>query len=101
MTHVCYKTSRDYKHLKELLDKGCEVVCFTTYDYNWCQEGKEGYHELMTTDVCYGQKYQDNYSFVARGIEYACYWPGMGRYRSFEEMCDKNKIEYIEPTIII
>lgn len=30
---IAYKTSRDYKRLKELLDAGNEVVCFFTHDW--------------------------------------------------------------------
>ena len=29
-----YKTSKDYKRLKELVDNGYRVVCFTTYDWD-------------------------------------------------------------------
>ena len=99
---LCYNTSRDYKRLKELLDKGYQVVCFVTYDFNENQKGREDYHESITTDICYG-RCDDNsgwYHFCARGIEYAAYWSNMWRYKSFEEMCEKNSIEFIEPTVI-
>ena len=96
---LCYKTSRDYKRLKELLERGCQVVCFVTYDCNENRKGREDYHELIMTDICYGSYENGWYHFMARGIEYATYWSEMRRYKSFEEMCEKNNIEYIEPDL--
>ena len=29
-----YKTSKDYKHLKELVETGLDVVCFVTWDFD-------------------------------------------------------------------
>lgn len=85
-----YKTSKDYKRLKELLDKGYTVVCFTTYDY-----GDGDY----VTDVCKATCYDGRYQIAARGIEYTAYWPTMRRYNSFEEACRESNIEFIEPNI--
>lgn len=96
---LSYNTSRDYKHLRELLDQGYQVVCFTTYDINEHNKGREDYFELVTTDICYGRKDGGWYYFHARGIQYASYWPDMHRYKSFEEMCEAEDIEFIEPTI--
>ena len=90
-----YKTSKDYKRLKELLDKGYEVVCFTTYDFN---KHNPGHKTLMTTDICKGMLLGGWYHFSARGIEYCTYWPEMNRYASFDDMCKNNNIEFIEPT---
>lgn len=95
-----YNTSRDYKRLKELLDRGYQAVCFVTYDYNENQKGRDDYFELITTDVCYGRCDDGRYQFAARGIEYASYWQDMCRYKSFEEMCGAQNLEYIEPTIL-
>lgn len=94
--NICYKTSRDYAKLKALLDEGKDIVCFVTYDFNEHQKGREGYHESLVTDICHGY-YDGWYHFSARGIEYATYWSEMNRYSSFEEMCEKNNIEFIEP----
>jgi len=85
-----YKTSKDYKHLKELLDNGYQVVGFCAYNFNG------GYH---ATDVCRATCYHGMYQIVARGIEYCCYWPEMAKYKSFEDMCEKNYIEFIEPDL--
>ena len=86
-----YKTSKDYKHLIELLDKGYEVVCFCTYDIN-----RNG---IIVTDVCRARSQENGrYSISARGIEYGCYWPSMHAFDSFEEMCEHLKLDYIEPT---
>lgn len=87
---ICYKTSRDYKRLKALLEAGYEVVCFTTYDWG------SGYE---VTDVCRARFDGERYQISARGIEYCCYWAGMHRYKSFEDACEQSKIEFIEPTI--
>lgn len=85
-----YKTSKDYKHLKELLDNGYQVVCFCTYDVN------KGYY---VTDVCKATCYDGRYQISARGIEYGAYWPKMHRYKSFEDMCENRNIEFIEPNV--
>ena len=101
---LCYNTSRDYKRLKELLDKGYEVVCFVTYDYNENQKGREDYFEIITTDICYARAdtcEREMYHVTARGIEYASYWSDMCRYKSFEEMCEAQNIEFIEPTFVV
>lgn len=82
-----YKTSKDYSRLKELLDKGYAVVCLTTYDFS---PGNE------VTDVCKATKYDDTYRISARGIEYTSYWPGMHRYKSFEEACRESNIEFFD-----
>lgn len=85
-----YKTNKDYKHLKKLLDEGYEVVCFCTYDLN------EGYY---VTDICKATYYDGWYHISARGIEYCSYWPECARYKSFEDMCTQNNIEFIEPVL--
>lgn len=84
-----YKTSKDYKRLKELVDNGYRVVCFTTYDWD------EGYD---VTDICCAVQYDGRYQLSARGIEYGAYWKGMKRFESFEDMCEHCRIEFIEPT---
>jgi hypothetical protein len=78
-----YKTSKDYEHLKELLDDGFDVICFS--DCDGCR------------DVCHAYKDEDWYRVTSRGIEYNVYWPDMHRYSSFEEMCKDSNIEFIEP----
>lgn len=82
-----YKTSKDYTRLKELLDKGYAVVCLTTYDFHAGDE---------VTDVCKATKYDGDYRISARGIEYTSYWPGMHRYKSFEEACMESNIEFFD-----
>lgn len=102
MSKLNYKTSKDYKRLKELLDKGYEVVCFTTYDFLYL-EPKE--HEpLMTTDVCTAKliesenKEYDMYFIGSRGRGVLHYWPNLRRKQcSFDELCASERIEFIEP----
>lgn len=91
-----YKTSKDYKHLKVLLDKGLKVVSFITYDAN----AHENYNKpLMVTDICWAYMDSGWYYISARGISYCTYWSEMHRYKSFEDMCDRNNIEFIEPNV--
>ena len=47
-----YITSKDYKHLKELLDSGIVVVGFTTYDFNRFGKDEPDYKPMIVTDVC-------------------------------------------------
>lgn len=95
-----YKTSKDYKRLKELCDSGYKIVCFTTYDFNENHKGEKDYEEHLITDICRAYKGSDWYFITARGIQYGAYWPDTNRYKSFEEMCEDNNIEFIEPTLL-
>ena len=101
---ICYKTSRDYKRLRELLDAGYEVVCFTTYDFNRYNRNEPDYQPMMTTDVCRAKllkgstsKY-DRYVIGVRGCVFVDYWINDDVKRwTFEEECEAEKIEFIEP----
>ena len=100
---VAYKTSKDYKHLIELLDKGIEVVCFVTYDFNQYHKEKPDYKPLMTNDVCIakllykGGEYE-HYTLSCRGTEFLDYWTkGIDYDYTFEEMLESENVEYIEP----
>lgn len=98
-----YKTSKDYKRLKELLDNGYEVVCFTTYDFR--QYDREPNEPLMTTDICRAKFIKsetseicDMYIIGVRGCNYINYWPNGGMHSySFEDICKQEQIEFIEP----
>ena len=98
-----YKTSKDFKHLKELLDAGKEVVCFITYDFNERHKGEKDYKPIITTDVCMarladkGSKYE-NYHLSCRGTGFITYWTRDFDYKyTFEELCEAQNVEYIEP----
>ena len=104
---LCYKTSRDYKRLKELLDQGYEVVCFITYVWNRPRPGEDmSNHEvMMTTDVCYARLHENGeyskYTIASRGTEFVSYWlHGMNYNYTFEQLLEKVNIEFIEPTIL-
>jgi hypothetical protein len=104
---VCYKTSRDYKRLRELLDAGYEVVCFTTYDFNRYHKNEPNYHPVMTTDVCRaklvkGSKPEyDKYLIGVRGCTFIDYWINVDiTKQTFEEECESEQIEFIEPTYL-
>ena len=91
-----YNTSRDYKHLKELLDNGAVVVGFTTYDFD--QFNKDPNHiPIITTDVLCAFKNQNIYMFSVRGQGYGDYDPAYHKF-SFEAFCESLRLEYIEPT---
>lgn len=99
-----YKTSKDYKRLKELLDNGYEVVCFTTYDFNQRHKGEKDYKPIIVTDVCRARFIKgstpsyDKYVICARGICYRDYYTEEGfEGFSFEEACEADQIEFIEP----
>jgi len=98
--NISYKTSRDYKHLKDLLDSGKTVVGFITYDIDRYYKGEKDYKPLMVTDVCYvmlfskGTEYE-RYSFGARGVGYGDYEPNYHKF-SFEKFCEKLDFEYID-----
>ena len=98
-----YKTSKDYKRLKELLDNGYEVVCFTTYDFR--QYDREPHEPLMTTDICSAKfvksetnNIYDMYIIGVRGHIFIQYWPNGNMHDySFEDICKADNIEFIEP----
>ena len=96
-----YKTSKDYKRLKELLDKGYQVVCFITYDMN--RHIREPHEPFMVTDVCIARLLEKNskyahYDFSCRGIGYLHYWlHDFGYDYTFEELLEARNIEFIEP----
>lgn len=94
-----YKTSKDYTHLKDLLDQGKEVVCFVTWNFNIWRKEEE---PLWVTDVCIGKVLSPDspeykhYSFSSRGQGFGDYWPSLHKFK-FEDECESLKLEYIEP----
>lgn len=96
-----YQTSKDYKHLKELVETELDVVCFVTWDFNYFN--REPHEPLWTTDVCICRYFPSEnpecvkYAFQVRGHCFGDYWAGLDRY-TFEELCEELKVEYIEPT---
>ena len=98
-----YKTSKDYKRLKELLDKEYEVVCFITYDFNKYSKGEPDYKPMMVTDVCTGKLLSkgteyERYSISCRGIEFFTYWlHGFKVAYTLEDLLKARNIEFIEP----
>lgn len=100
MTNIDYKTSKDYKHLKELLEEGHHVVCFVTYDFNYLEKDSKDYTPLVTTDVCVARYYDKSksYDFSVRGLGYGDYNPAFHKF-TFEKLCESLKIEFIEPNM--
>lgn len=98
-----YKTSKDYKRLKELVESGIDVVCFVTWDFDCLK--REEHEPMWVTDVCYcrylscSDPQYTRYMFVSRGHGFGDYWPSMDEEKyTFEEYCEANRIEFIEPT---
>ena len=104
MERLCYKTSRDMKRLKQLLDEGYEVVCFYTYEWNSNWRDKPDYEPIMATDVCVG-RYREageysKYTFSCRGTEFLDYYlHGIDYEYTFLELLEARDIQFIEPTI--
>lgn len=92
-----YKTSKDYSHLKQLLDAGQEIVCFTTYDWDHIHEDDPNHVPIIACDVCCACYNSGRYVFAVRGHEYDAYYPERRRYSSFEQMCQENNIEFLDP----
>lgn len=98
-----YKTSKNYTHLRELLDKGMNVVCFVTWDYNMFDHYKPDATPRFVTDVCMANHTDpeserwERYSFGCRGLCFCQYWVRDEDEMSFEDFCKINRIEYIEP----
>lgn len=90
-----YKTSQDYKHLKELLDNNINVVCFINYDIS-------PQTKFLFQDICIARKLNQCYQFDARGISYASWCEEFARHvglaYTFEELCAAMGVEFIEPT---
>ncbi len=88
-----YAFSKDYKRLRELLDKGYSIICYA--DYNW-SDGD------VLRDICEARKRPDSegdsYGIGARGISYVDYFPfHTKKYgESFEQHCQSANIEFID-----
>lgn len=84
-----YKTSKDYKRLKELLDNGYTVVCFTTRDF---------FSHVCLARLLYKGTKNEEYSFFCRGTSFINYWTHGIKYSyTLEELCAAQNIEFIEP----
>lgn len=102
ITKIDYETSRDYKHLKELLDEGKDVIGFVTYDLHSRHRNEPDYKPFVVTDVCCfslrdkGKEKCERYSFGVRGH---CYYESFtDEYDfDFEKDCKALQVEYIEP----
>ncbi len=95
-TRSRYPFSDDYVRLRELLDRGYEVICLAEYKV-------DGY---CCYDICKGAFRESGneefsrYVFSARGIEY-CSWNSRqsmryGDYPSFEDMMALHKIKFLD-----
>lgn len=59
-----HKTSKDYKRLKELLDRGCEVVCF--FDLHTGPHTLDSHHQILAKKekISQGTRTVDAYKVV-------------------------------------
>lgn len=84
MSKLNYKTSKDYPHLKDLLDGGKEVICIIPSDYprgNMCAITRKEYSATYPPEK--------TYVFAEFGF-YAV-------EEDFIEACVAKRIEFIEP----
>ena len=100
-----YKTSKDYKRLEELLNKGYEVVCFHTYDIHSNQG--VGHKPKIVTVVCQARLIKCEHNrfdtYRIRGVSnyILTYWPNekdANDYESFADACEEENIEFIDIT---
>ena len=84
MSKLNYKTSKDYKQLKELLDSGKEIICIIRSD---CPLGN------MCTIVrrSYSATHPQEKSYVFSEFGFYCY------ESDFTKACIARSIEFIEP----
>lgn len=86
-----YQTSKDYKHLKELLDKGFKVVCFVDV-------GISEKWEYVFQHIALAYKSNLCYEVSSPGITYIFWYEKLPI--TFEQICEENNVEYIEPNKI-
>lgn len=82
---IPYKTSKDYKRLKELLDEGYHIITF--------------YEILIGDDTCIKKC-----AFAYRDVGYYLitnfnYYDWQQAHISFEKICEKYNVEFIEPNL--
>jgi len=68
-----YKTSKDYKRLKELLDNGHKVICLVDGHLSWF--------------AYFCGEYINSQSHLPKDIT----------YEDFRDVCEFDKVEFIEP----
>ena len=83
-----YKTSRDYKHLKELLDKGQQVIIVWTHSTT--SKLFSGIAEKHISRDAF------NYTTVGYHLDALSWFPESSR-ESFEDKCKAIGFEYIVP----
>ena len=92
-----YKVSKDYPRLKQLLDSGCWVACWVTYE--WCHS--DGY---MVTDIAQarhrGKEEYEFYSVSCRGSVFDRVFPlGFDNYTEeyLYKSWEKMNLQFIDP----
>lgn len=83
MSKLNYKTSKDYKRLKELLDNGETVIVIRRGDI-WL---------LYRVDTRFRRDWEDVYCFSGGGLSCS---PGLCN-EHFKEACEDLNLEFIEP----
>lgn len=83
-----YQTSKDYKHLKDLLNKGFKVVCFVDV-------GITEKWEYVFQHIALAYKGNLYYEVSSPGITYILWYEKQPK--TFEQLCEENNVEYIEP----
>ena len=92
-----YKVSKDYPRLKQLLDSGCWVACWVTYDWS----RGDGY---MVTDIAQakhrGEGSYEQYTVSCRGTGFDDVYPSW--FEGFNEeylykRWEKMNLQFIDP----
>lgn len=84
---IPYKTSKDYKRLKELLDEGKWIACIFSpdernFEYKSCDFAKKLSNNTYIYDLC--------------ALNISMY---LLEKKPFEYWCEKFNIEFIEPNL--
>ena len=84
-----YVISKDYTHLKELIDKGVTVICFVDV-------GISETWEYVFQHIALAYKNNLFYEIASQGISYITWYDELPF--TFEQLCEENNVEFIEPT---
>lgn len=84
---IPYKTSKDYKRLKELLDKGEKIAVFFSH--------KSGYGTVHKIHKIAEKKYDEISKFDGYFIGPMTVFPF--HEKPFEYYCEKYNVEFIDP----
>ena len=86
---IPYKTSKDYKRLKELLDEGKKIAVFFIH--------KSGYGTEHKVHRMAEKKHEESWEYAGYFIGSMTVFPF--HKNPFEYYCEKYNVEFIEPNL--